>query len=67
MNASRPLLPMLSAPPVMVKPFNAPSLPRLGVPVVKVTRELLRNPQPSQEIPLGFAITSCALAPAISV
>ncbi|NIK53766.1 hypothetical protein FHY14_003626 [Xanthomonas arboricola] len=67
MNASRPLLPILSAPPVMLKPFNAPSLPRLGVPVVKVTREVLRNPQPSQEIPLGLAITNCALAPAISV
>ncbi|NIJ78904.1 hypothetical protein FHT10_000025 [Xanthomonas arboricola] len=67
LNASRPLLPMLSAPPVTVKPFKPPSLPRFGVPVVSVTREVLRNPQPSQEMPLGLAITNCALAPAISV
>ncbi len=65
--ASRPLLPMLSAPPVMLKPFNAPSLPSCGVPVARVTREALRKPQPSQLMPFGLAITSCALAPAISV
>ncbi|MCW0449612.1 hypothetical protein NB706_002446 [Xanthomonas sacchari] len=67
MYASRPLLPILSAPPVMENPFKAPSAPSSGVPVARVTREVLRKPQPSQTMPLGLAITSCALAPAISV
>ena len=48
------------------KPFNLPSAPLLGIPVVSVALPTLIKPKPLPTMPFGLAITKSAFVPAIS-